>query len=66
MSQNQRRSYKHNWAGVGGSNVAITAEGDPEYHFCKVRGKQTTSALITDDNGTQFPQALVSYKDNSI
>ena len=49
-----------------GSNVAIPAEGDPHYHFCKVTGKQTTSALITDDYGTQFPKALVSYKDISI
>ena len=46
--------------------MAITAEGDPHYHFCSVTGKQTTSALITDDYGTQFPQALVSYMDTSI
>ena len=30
--------------------------GDPQYHFYKVTGKQTTSALITDDYGTELPQ----------
>ena len=42
--------------------VATTAEGDPQYHFYKVTGKQNTSELITDDYGTEFPQTLISYK----
>ena len=45
-----------------GSTVAISAEGDPQYHFYKVTGKQNTSELITDDYGTEFPQTLISYK----
>ena len=45
-----------------GSTVAISAEGDPQYHFYKVIGKQNTSELITDDYGTEFPQTLISYK----
>ena len=44
------------------SSVAIMAEGDPQYHFYKVIGKQATSALISDDYGTEFPQTLESYK----
>ena len=39
-----------------GSNVAITAEDDSQYHFYKVTVKQITSALIKDDYGTQFPK----------
>ena len=46
--------------------MAIIAEGDSQYHFYKVTGKQTTSESITDDYGTEFPQTLVSYKATSI
>ena len=42
--------------------MAITAEGDPQYHFYKVTEKQNTSESITDDYGTKFPQTLISYK----
>ena len=45
-----------------GSAEAITAEGDPQYHFYKVTGKQNTSALITCDYGTEFLQTLISCK----
>ena len=46
--------------------MAITAEGDLQYHFYKVKGKQSTSTLITDDCGTELPQTLISYMATSI
>ena len=39
--------------------MAIMAEGDPQFHCYKITGKQNTSALITDDYGTAFPQTLI-------